>query len=104
MDSKHRRDFLKLCVASIPALVFTNGLSADKTKGRAVAQPAYRTPGSLERYIDPLPIPKQLKPYSTSKDKDLYRVRTLQFKRQMHSQLPPTTLWGYEGQYPGPTI
>jgi spore coat protein A len=104
MDSKHRRDFLKLCVASIPALVFSNGLSADKTKGRAVAQPAYRTPGSLERYIDPLPIPKQLKPYSTSKDKDQYRVRMLQFKRQMHSQLPPTRLWGYEGQYPGPTI
>ena len=22
----------------------------------------------------------------------------------MHSQLPPTRLWGYEGQYPGPTI
>ncbi|MGO9337363.1 MAG: multicopper oxidase family protein [Terracidiphilus sp.] len=22
----------------------------------------------------------------------------------MHSQLPPTKLWGYEGQYPGPTI
>ena len=104
MDSKHRRDFLKLCVASIPALVFTNGLSAKETKGRGVAQPAYRTPDSLERYIDPLPIPKQLKPYSTSKDKDQYRVRMLQFKRQMHSQLPPTRLWGYEGQYPGPTI
>jgi spore coat protein A len=28
----------------------------------------------------------------------------LEFKRQMHSQLPPTRLWGYEGQYPGPTI
>jgi len=28
----------------------------------------------------------------------------LEFKQQMHSQLPPTRLWGYEGQYPGPTI
>jgi spore coat protein A len=28
----------------------------------------------------------------------------LEFTQQMHSQLPPTRLWGYEGQYPGPTI
>jgi spore coat protein A len=28
----------------------------------------------------------------------------MEFARQMHSQLPPTRLWGFEGQYPGPTI
>jgi spore coat protein A len=28
----------------------------------------------------------------------------LQFQQKLHSSLPPTTLWGYEGQYPGPTI
>jgi spore coat protein A len=104
MDSKHRRDFLKLCVASIPALVFGNGVGADETKGHAIAQPAYRTPDSLERYIDRLPIPKRLMPHSTSKDKDQYRVRMLEFRKQMHSQLPPTKLWGYEGQCPGPTF
>ena len=102
MDSKHRRDFLKLCVASIPALAFANVVSADEKKSQAVAQPAYRTPGSLEPYIDPLPIPKRLMPHGTSKDQ--YRVRMLEFKQPMHSQLPPTRLWGYEGQYPGPTI
>jgi spore coat protein A len=26
----------------------------------------------------------------------------LEFHQQLHSQLPPTKLWGYEGQYPGP--
>jgi spore coat protein A len=102
MDSKHRRDFLKLCVASIPALVFPNSVGADEPKGHAVARSAYRTPGSLERYIDPLPIPKRLMSHGTSKDQ--YRVRMLEFRQQMHSQLPPTKLWGYEGQYPGPTI
>jgi spore coat protein A, manganese oxidase len=104
MDSKNRRDFLKLCAASLPALVFANGLDADETKSRAVAQPVYRTPSSIERYLDPLPIPKRLMPYGTRRDMVQYRVRMLEFKQQMHSQLPPTTLWGYEGQYPGPTF
>jgi spore coat protein A len=27
-----------------------------------------------------------------------------QFKQKLHSQLPPTTLWGYNGTYPGPTF
>jgi spore coat protein A len=70
----------------------------------ASAQQLYRTPGSVDRYIDPLPVPKQLMPESMSKDGIEYRVRMLGFTRQMHSQLPPTRLWGYEGQYPGPTI
>src|ERR1700733_15329443 len=104
MESKNRRDFLKLCAASLPALVFANGLDADESKGPAVAQPVYRTPGSLERYLVPLPIPKRLMPQGTRKDLVQYRVRLLEFRRQMHSQLPPTTLWGYEGEYPGPTI
>ena len=28
----------------------------------------------------------------------------MEFNSKLHSQLPPTKLWGYEGQYPGPTI
>jgi spore coat protein A len=104
MDLRNRREFLKLCAASAPALVFANSIDADEIKKTAVAQPAYRTPGTLERFIDPLPIPKRLKPYGTRKDRVQYRMRMLEFSQQMHSQLPPTKLWGYEGQYPGPII
>ncbi|MGA2167743.1 MAG: multicopper oxidase domain-containing protein [Terracidiphilus sp.] len=104
MNSQKRRDFLKLCVASLPALVFAHGVVADDTTGPAAAIPVYRKPGSLERYIDPLPVPKRLMPQSTGEDGVQYRVRMLEFTQQMHSQLPPTRLWGYEGQYPGPTI
>jgi spore coat protein A, manganese oxidase len=104
MVSKHRRDFLKLCVASVPALIFANSVDADETTGRAVAQPEYRTPAKVERYIDRLPIPKRLAPRIPHKDRDEYRVRMLECRQQMHSQLPPTKLWGYEGHYPGPTI
>ncbi len=104
MDLTDRRVFLKLCMQSVPALVFANGLAGDGIDSRPSNQPAYRTPGSLDRYIDPLPIPKRLVPHSTSEGGVQYRVRMLEFTQQMHSQLPPTRLWGYEGQYPGPTI
>ncbi len=102
MALKHRRDFLKLCAASVPALVFGSGVEADEPT--AVSQPSYRLPAAVDRYIDPLPVPQRLMAQRTRKDKVEYRVRMLEFKRQMHSQLPPTRLWGFEGHYPGPTI
>jgi len=104
MHSKDRRDFLKLCTRSIPALVFANCIEAGGIESRASAQPAYRKPSSLERYIDPLPLPKLLMPHRTDEDGVQYRIRMLEFTQQLHSQLPPTKLWGYESQYPGPTI
>lgn len=102
MALKHRRDFLKLCAASVPALVFGSSVEADEPT--AVSQPSYRLPAAVDRYIDPLPVPQRLMAQHTRKDKVEYRVRMLEFKRQMHSQLPPTRLWGFEGHYPGPTI
>ena len=104
MDSTGRRAFLKLCIKSAPAVVLASGIKADEMRNQASAQPIYRTPGSLDRYIDPLPVPKRLMPYEARKDVALFRVRMLEFEQQMHSQLPPTRLWGYEGQYPGPTF
>jgi len=104
MDSTSRRSFLKLCIASMPNLLLANRTNAEVAESSTIAKPVYHTTGSLDRYIDPLPIPKRLIPYGTSKDGILYRMRMLEFTKQMHSQLPPTRLWGYEGQYPGPTI
>ena len=104
MDSTDRRAFLKLCMRSVPALVLANGMAEDGIESRASTQSAYRTPDSLDRYVDPLPVPKRLVPQSTSEDGVQYHVRMLEFTQQMHSQLPPTKLWGYDGHYPGPTI
>ncbi|MES2220892.1 MAG: multicopper oxidase domain-containing protein, partial [Acidobacteriota bacterium] len=102
MASRNRRDFLKLCVASIPALVIAEKVDAERINAGTPTQPQYRTPSTLDRYLDPLSIPKRLVPHKSSKDKAEYRVRMVEFKHQMHSQLPLTTAWGYEGQYPGP--
>ena len=105
MGSTSRRDFLKLGIGSVSALVLTAGAGVEEN---ALADAAFstpgRTPGMIDRYIDPLPIPKPIKPYETRKDADFYRVRMMEFRKQLHSQLPPTRLWGYEGQYPGPTF
>jgi spore coat protein A, manganese oxidase len=104
MNPTKRRDFLKLCISCVPAIVCAQGVDADDKTGHGAPQPLYRKPGSLERYIDPLPVPNRLTPQGTGEGGDRYRVRILEFTKQLHSQLPPTRLWGYEGQYPGPTI
>jgi len=104
MGSADRRAFLKLCIQSVPALVLSDAILAEGIKSGQGGQPVYRTIATLDHYIDPLPIPKRITPTETGKSGDHYRIRMTELKQQMHSQLPPTRLWGYEGQYPGPTI
>lgn len=104
MNSHQRREFLKLCIASVPGLLLADRAGAHAQLGRKEALPVYRKPDSIDRYIDRLPVPKQLAPERTGEDGVHYRVGMLEFTRQMHSQLPPTKLWGFEGHYPGPTI
>jgi spore coat protein A len=89
-----RRTFLKFCAASIsvPALA------------SRVDEPAYRTPHTLDRFLDPLPRLEALKPHRTTPHSSEYLIRMSQFEHKLHSQLPPTMLWGYEGRSPGPTI
>jgi spore coat protein A len=58
----------------------------------------------VERFRDPLPILQRLQPSGTRKGITQYRLRAEEFSRPLHSQLPPTRLWGYGGRYPGPVI
>jgi len=108
MASKGRRSFLKLCIQSVPGLLIADHIGAHASEShdqaQTQAQRTYLTPDLLERFIDPLPIPKRLMPSETGKNGDVYHVRMMEFKQQLHSQLAPSRLWGYEGQYPGPTI
>src|ERR1700735_5103323 len=103
MGSRDRREFLKLCVTSASALALANVRASGGVRS-AVENLVARTPASVDRYIDPLPIPKRLDPDRTNRGQDEYRVRMLEFSQRLHSQLPPTRLWGYEGKYPGPTF
>jgi spore coat protein A len=59
----------------------------------------------LTPYVDPLPIPPLATPTTGMPGGEAtYDIEIVQVQQQLHSELPPTTLWTYEGIFPGPTI
>jgi spore coat protein A len=95
MRSTSRREFFKWCAAAIPGAA---------CPGVRAIQPASRTPAQIDRYVDPLPIPRKLMPVERRNGLDLYRVRMVETLHSFHSQLAPARVWTYKGQYPGPTF
>lgn len=55
---------------------------------------------SLMPFVDRLPIPPVIRPI---RDFQL-EVPMVPFQRKLHRDIPPTTMWGYRGMHPGPTI
>lgn len=58
----------------------------------------------LSKFIDELPNLPILKPRWKDQIHTYYEVNMTEFKQSLHSELNDTTVWGYEGSYPGPTI
>ncbi|AOS62980.1 putative multicopper oxidase [Actinoalloteichus hymeniacidonis] len=54
----------------------------------------------LTRFLDPLRVP----PVLTAADGESLVLTKKTTSVRLHSELPPTTVWAYEGHYPGPTI
>jgi spore coat protein A, manganese oxidase len=104
MGSGDRREFLKRCIASAPALAFPRAVAAMAQQSAHAELKPGRTPATIDRYIDPLPLLHRLEPGGTRGGALRFSMRMVEFHRQLHSQLPPATLWGYEGQYPGPIV
>jgi spore coat protein A len=60
-------------------------------------------PADLSPYVAPLPVPPVLRPETG----DVLRETEIALRPtwvRLHPQLPPTLMWGYDGQVPGPTI
>jgi spore coat protein A, manganese oxidase len=76
------------------------GGSAHAGAGRPpqAAGAAHKT---LARYVDPLPIPPVIRP---SQQGQTVAIAMRQFRHKAHRDLPPTSLWGYNSTWPGPTI
>jgi spore coat protein A len=56
-------------------------------------------------FADPLPIPAVVTPLSgTPGGAATYDIAMTELEQQLHRDLPATTVWGYGGTYPGPTI
>lgn len=58
----------------------------------------------LKKFVDALPIPPTIKPVGKRDGIPYYEVSMQQIKQKLHLALPPTTVWGYNGMYPGPTF
>ena len=68
-------------------------------------------PNTLEKFVDPLPIPAAAKPLeyrqvpgSFRAKAPFYRLAMRQFAAKAHRDLPATTMWGYDNSSPGPTL
>lgn len=61
-------------------------------------------PNTVPKFVDTLPIPSVLSPVDVIHGTPFYEVRMLQNQQQLHRDFPPTTIWGYNGLYPRPTI
>ncbi len=61
-------------------------------------------PNTVPKFVDPVPIPEVLQPIGDEDGVPLFQVTMLQVEQQLHRDFPLTTVWGYEGKYPGPTI
>src|SRR5262245_4936961 len=96
-----RRTFLKLGGVAGAGLALAGGSAAllrtKRAEGQSIAS-------GLAKFVDPLPIPASISPISTLDGMPFFRVVMRQFKQKLHRNLPPTTLWGYNGLYPGPTF
>ncbi len=57
----------------------------------------------LAKFRDPLRIPPLIRPHSWW-HQDEITINMTTARVRLHSQLPATTVWAYEGQFPGPTI
>ncbi|WP_188456419.1 multicopper oxidase family protein [Virgibacillus oceani] len=58
----------------------------------------------LRKFVDRLPIMETLRPKSKNNKGAYYEVRMEEFTQKLHRDLKPTRLWGYNRQFPGPTI
>ena len=93
------------CCAANATCSYTTEASCGGTwQGELTSCPLTQCPFVLTPFVDPLPIPPVAKPTSAGN----YTMSMVQFTHKMHSNLPPTTLWGFDDgngpSSPGPTI
>jgi o-aminophenol oxidase len=59
---------------------------------------------SLTKFKDCLRMPIILRPPKTDDQRYILRIQMRPAQVQLHSELPPSEVWTYEGSLPGPTI
>src|SRR5512135_1992739 len=95
-----RREFMKVGAATGAMLLLPWGRLAGTPAQAADALDS----GVLTKYKDALPIPKIMQPVGMLRGLPYYKVQMTQFRQRLHSELPLTRVWGYNGTYPGATF
>ena len=93
-----RRKFLKVAGGAVGGAVALGSGGAFVRARRAEAQV------SLRPFVDALPIPRVITPDGRLDGDPFFQVTMQVLKQKLHRDLPATTLWGYNAQYPGPTF
>ncbi len=94
-----RRQFLKAGAITV------GGFIVPWKSGMANTTSPPLDPAAIPKFVDPLPIPAIVKPRGKAKHAAAYKLTMTEFQQQvLPAGLPATTVWGYEGSYPGPTI
>ncbi|HEX3661989.1 MAG TPA: multicopper oxidase [Acidobacteriaceae bacterium] len=105
MSFRNRREFLQLCAASVSGAILGPAGEAITVQSAPPSLPSAPEPSvKLPRFVDPLPVPGRLRPVRSTRQGDEYVIHLREFSRRLHSHLPPARLWGFEGEYPGPTF
>jgi spore coat protein A, manganese oxidase len=95
-----RRRLLQSGLSTAAGVTFGKRLPAF---GQAMASPVpVRSGVKLAPYVDPLPIPRVI--VATDNPTEIVELEMIQFQQKVHRDLPATTVWGYNGSWPGPTI
>jgi spore coat protein A len=63
-------------------------------------------PTTFSKFVDPMPIPAIAVPVSRSDQskETFYQIKMKKAGHRFHKDFPITSIWGYNGTYPGPTI
>lgn len=73
--------------------------------GYATVCSSVTCPIQLTPFVDALPIPSIATPTTgVPGGAAHYDIHMVEVSRKLHRDLPSTVVWGYDGQYPGPTI
>ena len=95
-----RRRLLKRGLTTAAGLTLSRTVPAMQ---QAMASPTQVRSGvRLIPYVDSLPIPPVI--HATGRPGEVIDIEMRQFQQKVHRDLPPSTLWGYNGSWPGPTI
>lgn len=103
----NRRQFLEVtATAGVGAMIPLSVGRAAGLAATAASRAVFTAPPSpgLAKFVDALPIPGAYAPLAVVNKMPYYEIGIGPISQQLHRDLPPTPLWGYNGTYPGGTI